>query len=619
MMQLAQPWALLALASVPILLILHSLRPRRRRLEVSSNALWREALRERQRGLGLQKLLRDASLLLLLLLAAVLSLALAGPRWTSLTGEGDDTVVVLDASASMRARVAGGGTRFEAARREAADLIGRMPRGGRMLIMTSARRPVLRSAFEHDPATLRRRLDALEPTDEAGRPRAALELALSLLRNRDRARVYFFTDAAFDEDVDLGSPRIEYRRVGAAADNVAITRFDLRSEPGSADRFEVLLTVRNFTAEALDVPAVVSVEDVELLRRTVHVPAGGHETVVAAFRGHAAGRARADIDVDDALDVDDHAFAVVGEEGALHVLLVTRGNFFLESVLAAMPNVYFTRMDEVWSERFARQAARHDLVVLDRVEAPALPPGNYLLLDTLPPGLPFTDAGRVSRPVISGRGSSALMRRVDLAAVQIDAARRVVVDGEPPGLQRLFWSPETDLALALLRDDVRLVYLGFDLSRSNFPLQAAFPLFIRQSVEWLRPRGERASATQVTAGEAHAIAVPTRGSEVMVQVPSGARRRFRVDAASLVFEDTAQAGFYRYTIGNDRSFFAVNPGDARESDIRPRAVFPAARAAPESAGPRSRASVALWPWLAWAALAIAAAEWLVWCARRGSA
>jgi hypothetical protein len=82
--QFAYPWSLLALLALPLIIILYSLRPKRRTLLLSTTLLWREALHERQRGLGLQKLLRDLSLILLLLFVLVLALGLAGPQW--LTG-----------------------------------------------------------------------------------------------------------------------------------------------------------------------------------------------------------------------------------------------------------------------------------------------------------------------------------------------------------------------------------------------------------------------------------------------------------------------------------------------------------------------------------------------------
>ena len=81
MIELLSPWGLLAAVSIPVLVALHSLRPRRTDATVSPSYLWREALRARQRGLGLQRLLRDLGLVLLIAAAAALSLALAQPVW----------------------------------------------------------------------------------------------------------------------------------------------------------------------------------------------------------------------------------------------------------------------------------------------------------------------------------------------------------------------------------------------------------------------------------------------------------------------------------------------------------------------------------------------------------
>ena len=96
--------------------------------------------------------------------------------------------------------------------------------------MTSGRRALLKTGFVSDRGALRRVLAQLHPGDEAGRPREALALALSLLRGREHGRIYFLTDGAFDPDVDPGSPQVVLRVVGRPARNVAITRFDFRQE-----------------------------------------------------------------------------------------------------------------------------------------------------------------------------------------------------------------------------------------------------------------------------------------------------------------------------------------------------------------------------------------------------
>ena len=125
-------------------------------------------------------------------------------------------------------------------------------------------------------------------------------------------------------------------------------------------------------------------------------------------------------------------------------------------------------------DNIEREARRHDVVIFDRTPAPALPAGNFLLLGALAPNLPFQATGSVIRPNIQGSGESALMQGVDLTGVRIDKALKIPLQRASAGTQRLFWSADSELALALLDEHKRVVVLGFDINRSNFALQAAF-------------------------------------------------------------------------------------------------------------------------------------------------
>lgn len=616
MIQFAQPWALLALLSIPAVLVLHALRPRRRRVTLSTTSVWREALQERQRGLGLQRLFKDLSLLLLLLFALVVSLSLGDPRWTTDTTEGSDVVVLLDTSASMQTRSDGptSRSRFASAKQQAADIIAALPTDRRLLLMTSGRTPRLRSGFENDRDYLRRQLDALEPTDEVGRPRAALELALSLLRNRERGRIYFLTDGAFDEDVDFRTTQIEYRLVGQPARNVAITRFDVRAEIGSEDRYEVLLAVRNYTDERVVVPATVTLRGSITLQQNIELAPGEKKTVVMPVQGAVTGPAQVNIGFDDDLPTDNRAFAVVAADERLHVLLYSEGNYFLESVLRAMANVTVTRRDEFQPDEHRQESRGHDLVVFDRITPPRLEPGRYLLIDAVAPGMPFRSQGSVSRLSVVGRGDSALVKRLALSDLQIDEAQRIVLDSQTPGLQRLFWSADTTLALTLLQGDTRLVFIGFDLHDSNFPLQTAFPLFLHDTLAWLRPRETRDATTQSPAGEPRRITLPSDQLDLVVRTPSGEGLIFAVDRGEVLFEATSQAGIYRYERALAQRHFAVNLTDEQESDIRPRASLPATPPA-ASNSVVSQTAIVLWPYLMIAAVLLLLLEWGVWCWR----
>ena len=616
MIEIAYPLGLLSLLAVPILIALHLLRPRRRRVVLPSTTLWEAALKDREPRLGFRSLLRNLSLLLLLASALVLGLALAGPHWLTRASAGADTVLVLDVSASMKTRSGIGKTRFDLALSEALEIVDGLPRGGRMLVMTSGRKAVLRTGFEADRDALRRVLGELRPGDEAGRPREALALALSLLRGRGESHITFLTDGAFDRDVDPGSPQVGFRVVGEPARNVAITRFEFRQELANEDRFQMLMTVRNYTDAPVVVPASVRLDDRVLLRRSVTLAAHAEETVVLPFTGRARGQAIARLDLDDDLAADNLAYAAVHADEPLRVLLFTRGNFYLESALEALPNLVLVKRNGSPAEDIARLARDYDAIVLDGVAAPRLPAGNFLLVNTVAPGLPFSDSGQLVRPGTLVRGQSALMRDADLSALRVDQARRVVTGKQAPGLQRLFWSPETDLALALLDGDVKLVYLGFDLARSNFPLQAAFPLFCSRSLEWLRPRGDGFVPTHAAAGSTWTIVLPPGETRVTLRTPSGKSKTLESEGGSALFDATADAGIYRYTIGEVARYFAVSLTDARESDVNNRFAPSERRTEARPAGKGAQALAPLWPPLLLLALILLALEWCVWTGSR---
>jgi hypothetical protein len=346
------------------------------------------------------------------------------------------------------------------------------------------------------------------------------------------------------------------------------------------------------------------------------------------FTGRAFGRATASIDIDDDLSSDNRAYAVANVSDTTHVLLFSPGNFYLQSVLSALPNVQINLATAASAENIEREARRHDVVIFDRTPAPALPAGNFLLLGALAPNLPFQATGSVIKPDIKGSGESALMQGVDLTAVRIDEALKIPLQRASASTQRLFWSADSELALALLDEHKRVVVLGFDINRSNFALQAAFPLFITRALEWLHPQGLDGTHTQIHAGEPYAIEAGAAHSELIMRTPQGEGFVYELDNGALLYEDTSMAGIYRYSVDDVVRYFAVNLTNAAESDIRPRAsdlIAAATAATSTGAGTDDRPATAtdgalvikaLWPQLSVLLLILLLTEWLLWCTGR---
>ena len=106
----------------------HSLRPRGSKVRTTALFIWERVLKERPLATRLGWLLRKNLLLILQLLAAIaLIAALADPSLIHFGAPAGDTVVVMDLTASMKAK-GPGGTRFDAARRELLSLVDALAR-----------------------------------------------------------------------------------------------------------------------------------------------------------------------------------------------------------------------------------------------------------------------------------------------------------------------------------------------------------------------------------------------------------------------------------------------------------------------------------------------------------
>src|SRR5581483_95039 len=139
-MNLLVPAALAFSAIIPIILVLYFMRPKRQERVVGSTLLWRQALQDLQASRPWQRLRLTPLLLLQLLAAIVIVLVLTRPAIFSNSPVSGDTIIILQASASMQATDVAP-NRFEAARNSISDFINELGPNDRISLITMARTP----------------------------------------------------------------------------------------------------------------------------------------------------------------------------------------------------------------------------------------------------------------------------------------------------------------------------------------------------------------------------------------------------------------------------------------------------------------------------------------------
>ncbi len=572
-MRFAAPLGFAAAALVGPLVAWYVLRSRRPRRLVASTFLWDRAERTVAAAVPWQRFRGDATFWLVLLALLLGATALARPFVPVPAELGDHTILVVDASGSMLADE-DGPSRLTLARRAADDLVARMAPGQEVSVVEAgARGRVLVSATD-DPAAASRALQALRPTHGPADWVDAFTLAAALERPGQDTVVHLLTDGVLPEAALASTPLdLRITTVGIDRPNLAVTR--VQATPQGAGSSEVLVQVRNLgllptrAVVSLEVSGEVFVEEQVALgpRATedlvLDVRGGDGDVLLARVRPVGA-----DVlgnDAADALSIDDRGFAVLTSPQAIDVVLATTGNVFLEAALEAVPGVELTVVDRVPGPTDTA-LAEADLLVVDRVPAPAAPTLPTLLVAPTVPPAGITAGADVELPALTFQSPDhPLLAEVDLAEVAIAGATTYVA----PALTTVASAPGLPLVQAGRLDRVPVVLLGFDLLRTNLPLQAAWPVLVSNAVTWLTGPPAPVAAQ---AGQRVTLSPPAGTDQVRLSPPSGDTLLLDAGRPVAVLD---QVGLWRATWLTDgqpagERAIAVNAA-AGESDLsRPR-------------------------------------------------
>ncbi len=645
--------ALIAAAiAVPALVALYFLKLRRREVVVPSTLLWRKAVQDMQVNAPFQKLRRNLLLLLQLLILGALLVAMARPAIDAAAAPGQRVVILMDHSASMNA-TDGEPTRLDEARRRAQAIVDSLD-GAAAMVVSFAEQARVVEQFTSDRSRLREAVARVEATDQRARLIPALQLiepyAAEAAADDDAAlMVYVVTDGrvhrpASSPPLSLQGARIRYVAVGsddaAAVDNVGIVAFSARRSFDEPEQVRVLARVANYGPRELTTDLTLRVDGsarrVEALRLAPADEAGpGTETVQFAFTSEDAALVEISHDHRDQLAADDTARLMLAPARRLRVLLVPKGNSFLERVI---DSVGVRELVTMSPDRFEQQSAAslrrggwqdtsaeaggYDAIVFDRYSPDDVPPVDSLYCGAAPPMdrltlRPARDDDPAAQAVLDWQRGHSVMRHVALDHVVLRRPGRLAV----PRDGRILATAQTGPVIAeVQRDGVRHIVASFDVMESNWPLYVSFPVFMSNVVQvlGLGALADEAALAYRT-GQTVALPVPVAGDALRYEGP--ATLAVRPSGAGAVVEPLPRVGLYRARGGEveppyDR--LAVNLLNAVESDIRPVAELDVASGGTgQATAARDDSPVRreVWPWFAAAALAVLMLEWLVYTRR----
>jgi Ca-activated chloride channel family protein len=617
-MNFLAPAAFWFLATIPVVVVFYLLKRRRKVHIVPSTLLWQRFLAESQANAPFQRLRHNWLLLLQILLLLLAIFALSRPFFAGETKTGLLHIIILDASASMQSTDEAP-NRFEKARKEALALVDTLRDSESMVVLVSGAVTDVRQSATGNKAALRRAIEAAKPVDSPTRLRDALKLAQTLTlagveqkeggasTNAPSANsvIHLFTDGAVGDLGEFANKGLNlvYHRVGQRGNNAGIVSLDLRENPENRRQRALYTAVANYATNAVDLALDLRFEDQSVEARPIHLEAG--ETVPLVFLADQSkdGAFELRLTSDDDLAVDNSAFIPSLLPHPIHVLLVSRGNRFLEKALRAAPRVELTT-----AATLDVSATGFDLVVLDDVMPSTWPKGPTLAIRAMAPGWFDTKAPVENPAVVDWKGTHPLLRYVNFDAVQIAEAVGVAT---PSWGITILESTRTPLIVAGELEGHRLVWIGFDTLNSTWPLRISFPIFIANAVEWLDPQSAQSSLLVVRPGDPFRLPVAEGVTQVELTKPDGEKKTLEVAPGQreLVIGDTAKSGLYHVMAGTNSVTFAASLLDSAESNTKPREQLDLGRMGELAADTQRRSSKELWRWIAAGALGVLMFEW----------
>lgn len=634
------------------IVFLYLIKLRRRRVRVPFGVLWQKALPDRKASALFHWLKRIFSLLVQLAVLALVVLALSEPRLDGSLGCGASaqkeeaprepvtTILVVDASASMRATDVAGG-RLSAALEAGRRVIGELEAGDEAMIVRLDAQARAVSPLTGDRDVLLSALARLRATDTGTDLRGALPFLRDLVTGRERARVVLVTDGGWEAptDEELAGLPLEVVRVGEkGGENLALLAFHVRPSLDDRLTYEIYWRARSYVERQVGASLLLYASAADRSADTLF----RDENVVGSYPITLEGGAVSDgfipdvqfpgsrfgarivpdpaAAVRDVLPRDDFAFGVVPERKRLRVQLVTDDNLFLEAALFLRENLSF---EKVAPADYAGSQG-YDVTILDRFVPPNLGTGAYLLLDPHGDSSPWREGGEaIPLPdVTKTKKTHPLMWKVSLVDLNIGSLRQLVPE---PGDQVVAATSEgAPVVLVREGEGQRLVGWAFDLRESDLPLRYAFPVMVVNALQWFAADDASLLLGRKT-GADWAVAVPWKDERVEVRPPTGEPFAAPVVEGKALFAG-AEAGIWEVarTLGDGEDAViavAANLADERESALavpdvalpawQPKPPPPPVASAPRTWQDDAADLVAQAPWkaLLLLALLISTLEW----------
>lgn len=506
------PLGFIGLIGIIALIIIYIIKPNYQKKMVSSTFVWQLSLKYRKKRLPVSRLNNILIFICQVLILTICALLLARPVIEhEKTGDENEKIIIIDASASMRVTDLKDTTRFARAVSQARDLAEETAKNGGLVSViladTTPEYIVQRSGEDKYEDILAAIDGLLEDPDSCSYSSADMDSAVALteevIRYNHEAQVFFFTGTDY-----LEKNGIEVVNVSDKANEWNAAILSAEAEMNENNHYEITIDVGCYTYE-LPVKLTVYCEihgangkdGKILLQRDEYFDPVNQEKVVSFNTDDLDGQPLYSFDylevyvsVEDSF-VDDNSFFLYGG---------TKPSIKIQ-YSSSIPNNYFGGavrtirevMKDQWTIEFkelksGEKAATEgfDLYIFEHTVPSVMPTdGIVLLVDPYGSpegaGITFGNTTSVSSDSTLATGiTHELTKYVDFSRITVAQYTEIL---SADGYEELAYYKSQPVMLAKNQDDAKIVVWAFDLNKSSLPLNPDFSFLIYNMFNYFIP------------------------------------------------------------------------------------------------------------------------------------
>ena len=548
-------WPVCFLLFIPIIILIYMLKQKAKKVEISSNMLWKEVYKNLEATTPWEKLKFQWLMVLQILLIILFVLSLMSPFILSGSKKTSSLVLVIDNSASMNA-LYGENTRLDQAKKKALEYLDTLPDNTKVTLIECNNQATVLATNEENIMTLKGKIKGIEPTYATGDLSLSANLVNSIMAQQPDANVVYYTDSQFQNAYEKSNIYSVYKE----RDNVSV---DYVSYGLTEGKITVITKITNGSNENLstDVTLYEYGTDRILGMETITLSAMSSDVVYFEEVTTDADKVYVKLSKKDMIAEDNTGYLVLKKQTGTKVLLVSDGNVFLEKALASVEGLDVYKTQEISN---AQGLEEYDLYILDGKSMDNIPEDKAILFLH-----PETNEYVSQKETVTNVSLKLIPSEI---TSYIDGFSFGVMETDlyqlPAWANSFLSNGEKSAGYFGEYNGRKIAVVGFDFHQSDFALQAEFPILMYQLTQYLLRQGMLSNNSYFPCESVELRNIKT-GVNLEIKNPELESEIYTSNGNYISYDKTNELGFYELTDGEETESFSVSFPTETESYVLP--------------------------------------------------